>query len=1764
MKKWKSKSKRWALQWIILCLVIPVFAGVGHAPKAAATATSNLIDNGGFELLTGEMPVAWGNTGNANFGVSHAEKHSGNSSVYFDYPDNGDWQVWLYNWNYASSIPIDESKDYEFSVWVKAADSSQAGLPSLNLDYYGDSGYIRSAGMTLSTPLTGDWQQLVFKLPLRLEDTAGVKRVIPYLLIRNGAGRVYFDDISFVQLNADTDPEPAEGTYSVWTAPSVMNLKRDAAPLSATEVNLEMAKREYQSGQVLLTAKDGYVNITNAEISDLTTGNATIPASQVEILVQQYIKTTKKSNGVYEPGWYPDALIPYSPYMALHGSIQVQSGNNQAIWFTVKSEENTPAGVYTGTISITVNGSVAQVPITVKVRDFALPEQNHAKTAFAIWDWMLPSAYPGLVDGSPEYWAIYRNYYEFLLNYHVTPTYLPIPWDYENYAENAKPYVSDPRVSAYNIPYTIGDFDKGPNGEPSRAEKLVQSLKNEHLLDKAYYYLGVEIDEPTPDKFPLVNQRSQQIAAIDPDLRHIVTTSLHPDLINNVDTFAPLFREFESEQYLQKVKDFQKSGGNMWWYGCVVPTNPYPTYHLDDDLISARLIPWMQRSYGIEGNLYWSVNVSQKWTGTQYIQRDIWNDPLVIPGANGDGYLLYPGYKYGMKSPIATMRLQAIRDGNQDYEYLWLLEDRIKQAAQQLGVEVSAKELIQPYYDRLFTNVKSFTKDPQELQQVRSEIADFIEELAMNPQSLVVFEDQPNQFSKKEVIVYAPKGTEVSINNHAVTGQAMPGNTVSDRYSYVMDLTLGMNDVTVKLAKGGIERTLTKRVMIKSLGIDPIMMKKVIHNFPDQQSISGITTAYGAMILGITEDHATGEGKALKVKIPASNQVSYPGLTFPVREGMKNFTWAQTVELDIYNATNEPRDVYMKLFDKNGAASDHHIGSIVAGSNHLSFDLSGISNDKANISSLLLWFSPSDHESELYVSDLHLLGIDTEAMKQYELPFTQVIPYLDGKLNEQIWNERAQLTNKTGVTDNAATISMNYNDEFLYVAASVKDDHVVNSGAANPWDDDSLEIYVDGTGKKGAYDDHTVKYVFRVNDPQVYVDRVTPRANEKVKYSYAATTEGYNMEIAIPWQSLGITPAEGNIIGITAHVNDKDINNANAPATGKLTLTGDSSQDTVSSSAWLPRKFVKKKMVYSLESVKNAALNIDGVIDEAAWNTNWNIGYQAFGNLQNANNGGRLGLLWSPEYLYAAFDVKDGHIRTTTTNPVWEDTSVELFVDSNFVQGQRDSGTHQYTLRLDDPVTYYNGAPDSVKTQGIIQKSTRTADGYQVEMAIPWTTIGITAEAGKKIGATAHINLVEPNTSIAGVALSMADYGLQDGASTSNYVAFEMKEPPVDPVDPSTPGGSTGTGEKAGSQSSHYIVKLQDITAEQPVITLKSGQEAAEIPLDILKQLRQEKKPLTIRQGDAQLELRPEWMDELLKSSEAAGSDKLILGLRALEADKAKGLASLAANKQYADVSLPDKVWEVLVTWMNGDNAQAAKPFKAPLLLSWPVAQEKQANYHIYRIGTDGELVYLKEDVSGDRLSAQLLQGGQVAGLIFVKKFDDLSKVQWALEAIRELAARQIIKGSSATTFAPAREITRAEFATILARALGLEENGRNTFTDVSSDSWFAGAVNAVAQAGLVMGQGNDRFAPQAAITREEMAVMLKRALDWRGKQAPQSAVSHSYTDDAQISPWAREATQALAGLGIMNGRGNNQFAPQASVNRAEAAQSIYHYLKKE
>jgi hypothetical protein len=171
----------------------------------------------------------------------------------------------------------------------------------------------------------------------------------------------------------------------------------------------------------------------------------------------------------------------------------------------------------------------------------------------------------------------------------------------------------------------------------------------------------------------------------------------------------------------------------------------------------------------------------------------------------------------------------------------------------------------------------------------------------------------------------------------------------------------------------------------------------------------------------------------------------------------------------------------------------------------------------------------------------------------------------------------------------------------------------------------------------------------------------------------------------------------------------------------------------------------------------------------------------------------------------------------------------------------------------------------------------------------------------------------------------------------------------------------------------------------------------------------------------------------------------------------------------------------------------------------------------------------------------------------------------WAQGTIEKLAAQGIVCWITADKFYPNRGITRAEFATMLLRALNLPATTqlRGRFEDVPADAWYFSSVNAAAEAGLVAGISANRFAPNQPITREQLAVMVARALTLRGKTITgDEAQLTVFKDQKQISTWARKGVaQAIAGK-IVGGRPDGTFGPSAPATRAEAATMIYNLLQ--
>ncbi|WP_054971902.1 S-layer homology domain-containing protein [Paenibacillus sp. A3] len=181
------------------------------------------------------------------------------------------------------------------------------------------------------------------------------------------------------------------------------------------------------------------------------------------------------------------------------------------------------------------------------------------------------------------------------------------------------------------------------------------------------------------------------------------------------------------------------------------------------------------------------------------------------------------------------------------------------------------------------------------------------------------------------------------------------------------------------------------------------------------------------------------------------------------------------------------------------------------------------------------------------------------------------------------------------------------------------------------------------------------------------------------------------------------------------------------------------------------------------------------------------------------------------------------------------------------------------------------------------------------------------------------------------------------------------------------------------------------------------------------------------------------------------------------------------------------------------------------------------------------------------------------------KTFQDTAG-HWAQADVELLASKLVVQGTSEEHFAPDKDVTRAEFASLLVRSLGLPLSEMAApFKDVQAGDWFYGAVGAAVKAGLIEGFEDGTFQPGAKITREQMAVMIARALKAAGsapKAGNAAAALDAFRDKQAVSSWAKEALSQSLDTGLMNGMTESTLEPASHATRAQAAVMLKRLLR--
>ncbi|RXZ83187.1 S-layer homology domain-containing protein [Paenibacillaceae bacterium] len=220
----------------------------------------------------------------------------------------------------------------------------------------------------------------------------------------------------------------------------------------------------------------------------------------------------------------------------------------------------------------------------------------------------------------------------------------------------------------------------------------------------------------------------------------------------------------------------------------------------------------------------------------------------------------------------------------------------------------------------------------------------------------------------------------------------------------------------------------------------------------------------------------------------------------------------------------------------------------------------------------------------------------------------------------------------------------------------------------------------------------------------------------------------------------------------------------------------------------------------------------------------------------------------------------------------------------------------------------------------------------------------------------------------------------------------------------------------------------------------------------------------------------------------------------------------------------------------------------------------------VYQLHADHKLEVIQDSIYDEAAGKVIFNSGQTGQFaVGYSKPVYADVTGWYGDAVTYLAARGIVQGVDGQHFAPQANIKRAEFVQMIANIAGAEQpvQEKSAFSDVNEGDWYYAAVTWASSNGIVLG-ADGKFNPHALITRQDMAVILARYIDKAGKSTL-TAIHEPivFNDQERIAEYAQSAVAAMQTAGILTGRGNQQFAPQATATRAEAAQMISKFLQR-
>jgi Domain of unknown function (DUF4091) len=509
--------------------------------------------------------------------------------------------------------------------------------------------------------------------------------------------------------------------FPVWVSLGVIRVGLTDTPGTISAITLSSARGETVDAQVIVQAPaNGLTNVNVSASALVGPSGATIPASSITLYREHYITVTGTASygGGNNPplgsGTYPEPLIPFKDPetgSSLCGTSAVlkacnaaiSAGQNQPYWIDIYVPHGaitSPPGNYTGTISVTADQGTVSIPVTLTVWNFELPTQP---SEFSLWTLWPPAAGNTITTLAR---ALMRN--KVMSCCDVTA--------------NASSDITNVGLNRFglNLFYVVGiKCDGSYTNLPSTSQinAAAANLPAGLALD---LYVADELNS-CPSAYMPLKKLGTNAHAANPTVTTIMTTNVpDPNLFDEGDGRSAIDHWVLLDSVQQWPALPFSADGDLWSYtSCNTGFGNTPEWMVDyppiNERIQAGFLNWTQGATGI---LYYRAD---GWTAGNTIAS--WNNVDTTAcggglGRPGDGIFLYPPGPIASTESAPGIRLKAIRDGIQDYEYAQILKN--------LGQAPFLNSVIQP----IATNWSNWTHDPSALEAARQQLGERLHQLS--------------------------------------------------------------------------------------------------------------------------------------------------------------------------------------------------------------------------------------------------------------------------------------------------------------------------------------------------------------------------------------------------------------------------------------------------------------------------------------------------------------------------------------------------------------------------------------------------------------------------------------------------------------------------------------------------------------------------------------------------------------------------------------------------------------------------------------------------------------------------------------------------------------------------------------------------------------------------------------------------------------------------------------------------------------------------